>query len=52
MIGRVSVIQDDRKAVIVEVESPVSFKLGQQVEIKEHKKQRSLNQNRLYFGFL
>jgi hypothetical protein len=52
MLGRISVIQDDRKAVFVEFDSPVSFKQGQQVDIKEHKRQRSLNQNRLYFGFL
>jgi hypothetical protein len=52
MIGKVTAIQADQLAVFVEFDHPVNFKQGQRVEIKEHKSNRSLNQNRLYFGYL
>jgi hypothetical protein len=52
MLGKVTVIQDDLKAVFVELQEPTKFKLGDEVDIKKHKRKRSLSQNRLYFGFL
>ena len=52
MLGRITVVQQDNKAVFIELEQPCTFKMGQIVEIKEHKRRRTLPQNRLYFAFL
>jgi hypothetical protein len=52
MLGRVTVIQEDKKAIFIQFDQPVSFKTNQPVKVTEHKKNRSLSQNRLYFGFL
>lgn len=52
MLGRISVIQDDKLAVFVELTEPANFKIGQEVDIKKHKRKRSLNQNSLYWSWL
>ena len=52
MIGKVTVIQDDRKAVFIELEEPTKLKLGDEVEIRVHRQKRTLSQNRLYWAYL
>jgi hypothetical protein len=52
MLGKVTVIQSDNKAAFIEFQEPVKFKLNQLVEVKEHRKKRSLNQNALYWSWL
>lgn len=52
MLGIITVIQDDCKAVFVELQEPANFKMGEQVNISKAKKIRSLKQNALYWVFL
>jgi hypothetical protein len=52
MLGKITVIQDDQKAVFVELTEPTKLKLGDEVDIKKHKRKRSLSQNRLYWSYL
>jgi hypothetical protein len=52
MLGRITVIQDDRLAVFVELEQPASFKVNDVVNISKKKKIRSLAQNSFYWCFL
>jgi hypothetical protein len=50
MLGLVRDIQLNK--ITIEFTEPVKFKIGQQVDVKEHRKNRSLSQNKLYWGFL
>jgi hypothetical protein len=50
MLGLVRDIQLNK--VTIECTEPVKFRIGQTVEVKEHRKNRSLSQNKLYWGFL
>lgn len=52
MIGQIRAIGDDKKSVYIEFQEPVKFKLNQPVEVKDYRQQRTLQQNRLYWGFL
>jgi hypothetical protein len=52
MLGRVTVIQEDKQAISIQFDNPISFKMNQPVKVTEHKKNRSLSQNRLYWGYL
>jgi hypothetical protein len=52
MIGKISVIQDDRKAIFITVDQPIDFKMNQLVDIEPHKNKRSLSQNRFYWAYL
>lgn len=52
MIGRVTVVQDDKTAVFVQFDRPGVFKMGDEVNVSKQRKQRSLQQNRLYWAFL
>jgi len=52
MIGKITVIQDDQKAVFVELIEPANFKMNDLVDIKKHKSKRSISQNRLYWAYL
>ena len=52
MIGRITVVQSDHRAVFVEFDDPIKLREGQEVDIKEHKRRRSLNQNALYWAYL
>ena len=52
MLGRIVVIQDDKKAVFVELEQPAKFKINEVVNISKKKKIRSLKQNAYYWCYL
>jgi hypothetical protein len=52
MLGIIKDLADNKQSIYIEFDSPVSFKTNQPVKVTEHKKNRSLSQNRLYFGFL
>ncbi len=52
MIGRISIVQDDRKAVFVELEGPTKLKAGDSVKITKKQKARSLKQNAFYWAYL
>lgn len=52
MLGKITVIQKDRKAVFIEFDKPVDFKINQIVNVSERKKVRTLKQNAMYWAFL
>ena len=52
MIGKVTAIQDDRKAVFVQFDEPAKFKADETVNVSSKKKIRTSPQNRLYWAFL
>jgi hypothetical protein len=52
MLGRITVIQDDKKAIFIQLDQPANFKMGELIDIKKHRRNRTLSQNRLYFAFL
>jgi hypothetical protein len=52
MLGKISVVQDDKKAVFVELFAPGKFRIGEIVNISKKKKTRSLKQNNFYWCFL
>jgi hypothetical protein len=52
MLGKITAIQQDHKAIFIELETTASFKMGQVVEVTKAKKHRSIQQNRLYWAFL
>jgi hypothetical protein len=52
MLGKVTVVQDDKKAVFIELQEPTKLKLGDEVEIKKYRRKRTLSQNRLYWAYL
>ncbi len=52
MIGKVTAIQDDRKAVFVQLENPADFKMGEIVSITKAHKKRTPPQNRFYWAFI
>ena len=52
MLGRVTVVQDDKKAVCIVFDAPVKFKPDEQVNVTRKRKQRTLKQNRMYWAYL
>jgi len=52
MIGRVTVVQNDNKAVWVEFDQPCKFRMGDEVNVGKKRHIRTLQQNRLYWAFL
>lgn len=52
MLGQIRVVQDDRKAVFIEFDHPVKFKMNQIVNVSDKKKARSLKQNSMYWAFI
>ena len=52
MLGKISVIQDDRKAVFIELFAPAKYRVGEIVSITKKKKARTRKQNNFYWCFL
>lgn len=52
MFGKVVSIQDDKLAAFIELEQLATFKIGDQIDIKKHKRTRTIQQNRLYWAWL
>lgn len=52
MIGRITAVQEDSKAVFVQFETPGKFKMGEEVNVSTKKFKRTLPQNSLYWAFL
>lgn len=52
MLGRISVVQEDKKAVFIEFDRPVKFKMNQIVNVSDRKQVRTLKQNAMYWAFL
>lgn len=52
MLGKITVVQEDRKAVFVELEQPGRFKIGDTVNVSKKKQNRTLKQNSMYWAFL
>ena len=52
MIGKITAIQNDKKAIFVELQQPTEFKVNDIIDCKKFHKHRSLQQNRLYFAYL
>ena len=52
MLGQVKVVQSDGKAVFIEFDKPVQFKMDQIVNVSGKKKVRTLRQNAMYWSFL
>lgn len=52
MLGRITVIQEDHKAIFVKLERSADFKINEVVNITKAKKKRTLKQNALYWCFL
>ncbi len=52
MLGKVSVIQSDKKAVFIKFENPCKFKMGETVNVSNQKRKRTLKQNAFYWVFL
>jgi uncharacterized protein YqfB (UPF0267 family) len=50
MLGKI--IETGQDTIYIKLESNSNFKLNQPVEVKEHRKKRSLPQNKLYWSFL
>lgn len=52
MLGKITVVQKDKKAVFVELEHPADFRTNEVVNISKAKKRRTLKQNALYWCYL
>jgi hypothetical protein len=52
MLGKIQAIQQDHKAVFIELETTASFKMGEIVNVSKAKKRRTLNQNSMYWAYL
>ncbi|HBR28402.1 MAG TPA: hypothetical protein DD789_03070, partial [Firmicutes bacterium] len=52
MLGQIKVVQSDGKAVFIEFDKPVQFKMNQIVNVTGRKKVRTLRQNAMYWAFL
>ena len=52
MLGKVTVIQDDQKAIFIVFPGPINIKQGEQVNVTRKRKQRTLKQNRMYWAYL
>jgi hypothetical protein len=52
MLGVIKAIQDDKKAVFVELNKPADFHMGEEVNVSKPKRIRSLKQNAIYWTFL
>jgi hypothetical protein len=52
MLGKVTVIQEDKKAVFIEFDEPAKFKMGDLVNVAGKRKTRTLAQNAFYWCFL
>jgi hypothetical protein len=52
MLGIVRAIQDDKRAIFIELESKADFKINEQVTVSKTKKIRSIPQNNTYWLFL
>jgi hypothetical protein len=52
VLAKITAIQEDHKAVFVQLERPADFKMNDVVNITKAKKKRTPNQNRYYWAFL
>lgn len=52
MLGTITVVQDDKKAIFIELDQPGNFKMGEKVNVSRKRSERSLKQNALYWCFL
>jgi hypothetical protein len=52
MVGKVTAVQDDHKAIFVELEKPTNLKVGDEVNVSKQKHKRTLKQNSMYWAFI